>query len=115
MSEEIAALPKVELHLHLEGSLRPATMFALAARHGIGLGAGSAEELTGQYRFESFDDFLRLFLTGLEVMKTGDDFADVTVALASDLASQNVRYAELTSTAYSHFVGGMPPRSTATG
>jgi len=101
--EEIAALPQVELHLHLEGSLRPATMFALAERHTIDLGVSSTEELTAQYRFESFDDFLRLFMQGLEVLLDGEDFTTATLALAEELSAQNVRYAEVTTTPFNHY------------
>ncbi|NNC93202.1 MAG: adenosine deaminase [Acidimicrobiia bacterium] len=107
MSREIAALPKVELHLHLEGSLRPVTMFALAGRHAIDLDVASAEELTARYRFESFDDFLRLFIQGLDVLVDGEDFASATVALAAELAGQNVRYAEVTTTPFNHHRRGI--------
>ena len=107
MSPDIAALPKVELHLHLEGSLRPATMFAMAERHAIDLGVSSAEELTSQYRFESFDDFLRLFIQGLDVLVDGEDFVTATVALAEELAAQNVRYAEVTTTPFNHHRRGI--------
>jgi adenosine deaminase len=115
MSEEIAALPKVELHLHLEGSLRPATMFALAELHAIDLGVGSAEELTSRYRFESFDDFLRLFIQGLEVLVDGEDFTTATVALAGELAAQNVRYAEITTTPFNHHRRGIAIREYVSG
>jgi adenosine deaminase len=107
MAREIDTLPKVELHLHLEGSLRPATMFALAERHGADLGVSSAEQLTGQYRFESFDDFLRLFMQGLEVLRDAEDFMMATVALAEELAAQKVRYAEVTTTPFNHHRRGI--------
>jgi len=100
-------LPKVELHLHLEGSLRPATMFGLAERNGIDLDVASAEELTSQYQFEDFDDFLRLFIQGLEVLVTGEDFAVATVALAGELAAHNIRYAEVTTTPFNHHRRGI--------
>ena len=107
MLDDIAALPKVELHLHLEGSLRPATMLSLAERHDFDLAADSAEELTAQYRFGSFDAFLRLFMQGLEVLKDGEDFTTATVELAKELAAQNVRYAEVTTTPYNHHRRGI--------
>jgi len=107
MLDDIAALPKVELHLHLEGSLRPATMLSLAERHDFDLGADSAEELTAQYQFGSFDAFLRLFMQGLEVLKDGEDFTTATVELAKELAAQNVRYAEVTTTPYNHHRRGI--------
>ncbi len=115
MLDEIAALPKVELHLHLEGSLRPATMFALAERHAFDLGADSAEELTAQYRFGSFDAFLRLFIQGLEVLKDGEDFTIATVELAKELAAQKVRYAEVTTTPFNHHRRGIEMRDYVSG
>jgi adenosine deaminase len=103
----IQALPKVELHLHLEGSLRAPTMFRMAGRHGVDLGAASTEELTSQYRFGDFDSFLRLFMQGLEVLQDAEDFALATTALAEELAAQNVRYAEVTTTPFNHFRRGI--------
>ena len=103
----IAGLPKVELHVHLEGALWPETMFALAERNGVTLGAETPEELAGLYRFDGFDDFARLFLTGLNVLRTAADFADAVAALAERLAEQNVRYAEVTTTPVAHFGRGV--------
>jgi adenosine deaminase len=103
----ITALPKVELHLHLEGSLRPETMFRIAERNSVDLGAADAEALESRYDFKSFDDFLKLFLSGLDVMQTGEDFADITAALAAELRRHNVRYAEVTTTPYNHFRRGI--------
>ncbi len=96
----IDQLPKVELHLHLEGSLRPATMARLASRNRLDL--GTADDLADRYDFENFDGFLQLFLQGLEVLRTGEDFADATDALAEELAAQQVRYAEITTTPFNH-------------
>jgi aminodeoxyfutalosine deaminase len=104
----LAALPKVELHLHLEGSLRPATLFRLAERNGVDVGATSAEELAERYSFDSFDDFAALFFAGLSVLRTAEDFTDAVVALASELAEQNVRYAEVTTTPINHHRRGVP-------
>ncbi|NEE03422.1 adenosine deaminase [Phytoactinopolyspora halotolerans] len=98
----LAELPKVELHVHLEGSLRPVTMFTLAERNGIDLGASTPEELTGLYEFSDFEHFARLFFTGLDVLRTAEDFADAVSALAAELAAQNVRYAEVTTTSLNH-------------
>lgn len=102
---EIDLLPKVELHVHLEGSLRPATMARLATRNGLDL--GSADELAAKYEYESFDDFLELFLHGLDVLRTGQDFADATDALAAELAEQRVRYVEVTTTPFNHHRRGV--------
>jgi adenosine deaminase len=101
----VRRLPKCELHLHLEGSLRLATIELLAARHGID--AGDRPHLAQRYQFSGFDEFLTLFMLGLDVMRTGEDFVDVTEALAIELAAQHVRYAEVTTTAYSHVQRGI--------
>ena len=111
----IGRLPKVELHVHLEGSLRPATLLALARRHGADLGAESAEDLEGLYRFEDFGDFARLFLAGLDVLRGAADFADATAALAAELAAQNVRYAEVTTTPVQHHRRGVALEEYAAG
>ncbi|MGC7101107.1 adenosine deaminase [Amycolatopsis lurida] len=103
----LAALPKVELHLHLEGSLRPATLFRLAERNGVDVGATSADELAERYRFTSFGDFAALFFAGLSVLRTAEDFTDAVVALAAELAQQNVRYAEVTTTPINHHRRGV--------
>lgn len=107
----LAALPKVELHVHLEGSLRPATLLRLAERNGVDVGAGLRE----RYEFTSFADFASLFFAGLSVMRTAEDFADVTAALAAELAAQNVRYAEVTTTPINHHVRGVALPEYSTG
>jgi adenosine deaminase len=83
-------------------------MFRLAQRHQIDLGAQSAEELLDRYRFGSFDAFLDLFIQGLAVLRTGEDFTLAVVALARELAEQRVRYAEITTTPFNHHRRGIP-------
>jgi aminodeoxyfutalosine deaminase len=102
----VRRLPKVEQHLHLEGSLRLPTIEHLARRNGIDV--GDRRYLEERYEFSGFEEFLMLFMLGLDVIRTGEDFADVTEALAVELAGQNVRYAEVTTTAYSHVQRGIP-------
>jgi adenosine deaminase len=103
----LQALPKVELHVHLEGSLRPETVFRLAARNGVDVRAESAEELAKRYDFDGFDDFGELFFAGLSVLRTAEDFADAVVALAAELAAQNVDYAEVTTSPVNHYRRGV--------
>jgi aminodeoxyfutalosine deaminase len=107
MAAWLAELPKVELHLHLEGSLRPATLFRLAERNSVDVGATSAEELAERYSFDSFDSFAALFFAGLSVLRTAEDFTDAVVALAAELAGQNVQYAEVTTTPINHHRRGV--------
>jgi aminodeoxyfutalosine deaminase len=98
----IAALPKVELHLHLEGSMRPSTVLALAERNGIDLGVESEAELAERYRFRDFLHFIELFRAGLAVLRTPDDLVSCADALTEELADQRVRWAEITTTPVNH-------------
>ena len=103
----IEGLPKVELHVHLEGSLQPATVAALAARHGRDTTEVWPEGLPESFSFVDFPDFARQFWFGLSLLRTGDDLRAVIDALGRSLHDNNVRYAEVTSTAFSHLRGGI--------
>jgi len=98
----IEAMPKVELHRHLEGSIAPETALALARRHHVPLPADDVEGLRAWFRFRDFQHFVQVYLTLSDLLRTPDDFAFIVVAMARDLARQNVRYAEVTFTAYTH-------------
>src|SRR5215471_18892173 len=113
MPDFIEDIPKVELHVHLEGSLRLPTIEMLAARNGVDV--GSTRHLEEKYHFDGFEEFLTLFFLGLDVMRTGEDIADVVDALAAELTAQKVRYAEVTTTAYSHQFRGIPLADYAEG
>ncbi len=88
----IAALPKAELHLHLEGSIEPATLPELAARHGVVL---THEEAAARYVYENFAGFLEAFKWVTTFLRTPADYALITERLAEGLLGQNVVYAEV--------------------
>ena len=96
--DRLSSLPKVELHVHLEGSLRPATVLALARKNDVDIGCSTEEELAGRYRFRDFMHFIELFRAGLAVIQTPEDYVTVADALTDELAAQNVRHAEITTT-----------------
>ena len=96
-SERIASLPKVELHLHLEGSMRPATVLALAERNGVDIGCSTEAELAARYDFDDFLHFIELFKDGLEVLRTPGDMVTIAGVLTDELAAQQVRHAEILS------------------
>ncbi len=104
----LSAMPKVELHVHLEGSIRPPLFLELARRNGVDLGASSVEEVAARYAFRDFHHFIELYLIGMSAIRSGQDILDAVGALAADLAAQNVHYAEVTTTAYLHFANGTP-------
>jgi adenosine deaminase len=91
----IEALPKVQLHCHLEGTVRPATFLALANKHGIDLGARAGLAHEHVYGFTSFLEFLMLFRAVSETLREPSDFAQIARDYVIDAAGQNVRYAEL--------------------
>lgn len=95
-------LPKVELHVHLEGSMSVDTVAALSARHGVDPTPIWPDGLPDRFSFDGFPDFARQFFYGLSLLRTGDDLATIAEDLAVTMASQNVRYAEVTTTAFTH-------------
>jgi aminodeoxyfutalosine deaminase len=105
----IAALPKVELHLHLEGSVRPATLMTLARRHGTTSLPPDVAGLEDFYRFRDFDHFVQVYYAICDNLRHEEDFALVVTELGETLAEQNVRYAEVTFTPYNHSRRGVPP------
>ena len=93
--DAILALPKVELHLHLEGAIDPETMLELARKNRVDLGirdAGDAREL---YRFRDFPHFIEVFVAVCECLREPEDFTLVVERLGDRLAAQNVLYAEV--------------------
>ncbi|WP_199443811.1 adenosine deaminase [Umezawaea beigongshangensis] len=94
--------PKADLHVHLEGSLRPATVLDLDRRNG-GEFAGLDERwLAERFRFRDFRHFADLYSTCTDVFRGPGDFARAVVELAEDLAGQGVVYAEVTCSAITH-------------
>jgi adenosine deaminase len=87
-------LPKVELHLHLEGSLEPELMFFLAQRNGIELPYKSVEEIRSAYQFNNLQDFLDIYYQGAEVLQKEQDYYDLTWAYLQKCHSQNVIHVE---------------------
>ena len=91
----IQAIPKAELHIHLEGSLEPELMFALAQRNGIQLPYTSIEQVRAAYQFENLQSFLELYYAGANVLQTEQDFYDLTWAYLQRCAAQTVRHTEI--------------------
>ena len=96
--EYIAATPKAELHLHLQGAIRPATLLELARRHRIDLPADSLDDLRQWFQFRDFSHFVEVYTILRSCLVEPNDFELVTYELGAELAAQHVRYAEVTST-----------------
>jgi adenine deaminase len=91
----IAGLPKAELHLHIEGSLEPELMFALAARNGVSIPFASVEEVREAYAFSNLQDFLDIYYRGMGVLLVEQDFYDLTAAYLARVQADAVRHVEI--------------------
>ncbi|WP_304072270.1 adenosine deaminase [Maricaulis maris] len=91
----VQALPKAELHLHIEGSLEPELMFELARRNGIEIPFNSVEEIRAAYDFSNLQDFLDVYYVGMNVLITEADFFDLTWAYLQRVHAENVRHVEI--------------------
>jgi adenosine deaminase len=88
-------LPKAELHIHIEGSLEPELMLALAQRNGVQLAYDSVDALRRAYSFSRLQDFLDLYYQGMSVLLAEQDFYDLAWAYLTRVHTQNVRYVEM--------------------
>ena len=94
-AEFIRGLPKAELHMHIEGSLEPELMFALAQRNGITLPYKSVDEIRAAYQFSNLQDFLDIYYQGAGVLITQADFKDLALAYFQRLAADGGTHAEI--------------------
>lgn len=89
------ALPKAELHLHLEGSLEPELLFELAGRNRVDIPFKSVEAVREAYNFSQLQDFLDIYYQGMGVLRTERDFYDLTYAYLKRVAADNVVHVEV--------------------
>ncbi len=95
ISPFVQKLPKVELHLHIEGTLEPELKFKLAERNGIKLAEETPDQVRESYDFDDLASFLAAYYDGMNVLLTAEDFYDLAMAYLSKAAEQNVRYVEI--------------------
>ncbi|MEP1142162.1 MAG: adenosine deaminase [Henriciella sp.] len=88
-------LPKAELHLHIEGSLEPEMLFALAKRNAVDIPFASVEDVKAAYEFSELQDFLDIYYQGMGVLLTEQDFYDLTTAYLKRVAQDNVIHVEI--------------------
>jgi adenosine deaminase len=91
----IRGIPKAELHLHIEGTLEPELMFALAAKHGVALPYASVDALRAAYQFDSLQSFLDLYYAGAAVLRDEDDFHALTMAYLRRAHADGVVHVEI--------------------
>jgi adenosine deaminase len=100
--EILHAMPKTEVHLHLEGTISPETLMSLARRNRIDLPVKSLDELRAMYVFEDFDKFIELWLMMCSCLKTEEDYVGMVDGFLGECRRQNIRYAEVHLTPYNH-------------
>ena len=101
--------PKAELHVHLEGSVRPTTLLTLAERNAVSLPVSSVEELQRWFAFRDFNHFIEIYFTISHCLKQAEDYELIVYEFAEEMARQHVRYAEVTFSPSTHeFALGVP-------
>ena len=115
MKSFIAGLPKAELHLHIEGTFEPELMFEIAARNNITLPYESVEALHKAYDFSRLQDFLDIYYQGMNVLRTEQDFYDLTWAYLEKVHAQNVRHVEIFFDPQGHLERGISFKTAING
>ncbi len=96
------AVPKVELHVHLEGAIRPPTLLQLAERNGITLPARDIKGLRNWFRYRDFDHFIEIYVAITRCLRTREDYELIAYEFGVQMSQQNVRYAEVTFSPSTH-------------
>ena len=105
---QVTALPKAELHLHIEGTLEPELAFELAARNGVALSYRDVEALRGAYSFSDLGSFLGLYYECMAVLRTAEDFADLASAYLARARADGVTRVEMFFDPQVHLSRGVP-------
>ena len=103
----LCAMPKAELHMHIEGSLEPEMIFELAQRNKMQIAYGDVGALRGAYKFTKLQDFLDIYHTGTTVLRKEQDFYDMTFAYLKRAAADNVIHAEIFFDTQTHVGHGL--------
>jgi adenosine deaminase len=111
----LQAMPKAELHIHIEGSLEPELIFELAQRNGVSLPYASVEMLRQAYAFTDLQSFLDIYYAGASVLLKEQDFYDMTMAYLRRAAADNVRHAEIFFDPQTHTARGVPFKTAIDG
>lgn len=106
--EFIDALPKAELHLHIEGTLEPELKLELARRNGVEIGQSTVEQVRATYEFTDLTSFLAIYYPAMEVLVTEQDFHDLTIAYLRRAAADGVVRAEIFFDPQAHTSRGIP-------
>ncbi len=115
LSELLRAMPKAELHMHIEGSLEPELIFALAQRNQISLAYDSVEALRAAYAFTDLQSFLDIYYAGASVLLHEQDFYDMARAYLDRAVADNVVHTEIFFDPQTHTERGVPMETVING
>jgi adenosine deaminase len=115
LPELLRAMPKAELHIHIEGSLEPELIFALAQRNGVSLPYANVEALRSAYAFTNLQSFLDIYYAGASVLLTEQDFYDMARAYFVKAAEDHVLHAELFFDPQTHTARGVAMETVVKG
>jgi adenine deaminase len=115
LPELLRQMPKAELHMHIEGSLEPELMFALAQRNGVAMAYPDVATLRGAYVFDNLQDFLDIYHAGTLVLRTEQDFYDMTRAYLLRAAADNVVHTEIFFDTQTHTGHGLDAETVING
>lgn len=108
LDDFISGLPKAELHIHIEGSLEPQHMFALAARNKVDLPYKSVDQVKAAYEFANLQDFLDLYYAGASVLQKAQDFHELMLSYLVRLHRDGGLHAEIFFDPQTHTSRGVP-------
>lgn len=111
----LCAMPKAELHMHIEGSLEPEQMFAFAQRNNVSLAYPSAQAVRAAYVFDNLQSFLDIYHAGTLVLKTEQDFYDMACAYLQRASQDNVTHAEIFFDTQTHTGHGLSAETVVNG
>ncbi len=111
----LRAMPKAELHMHIEGSLEPELIFAMGQRNGVALNYPSVEALRSAYVFNNLQEFLDIYHAGTTVLKTEQDFCDMANAYLARAQADNVVHAEIFFDTQTHTGHGLGTETVING
>lgn len=115
LPELLRRMPKAELHMHIEGSLEPELMFALAARNNVQLAYPSVQALRDAYVFNNLQEFLDIYHAGTMVLRTEQDFYDMTCAYLARAQADNILHTEIFFDTQTHTGHGLSAETVING
>ncbi|UPU37391.1 adenosine deaminase [Geomonas paludis] len=108
LADIVRRMPKAELHIHIEGSLEPELIFAMARKNGIELAYPSIEALRAAYAFTDLQSFLDIYYAGAGVLQTEEDFFDMAWSYLNRAKADNVIHSEIFFDPQTHTARGVP-------